>query len=39
MVHILQNKPKNKCLSIHEIIWLIITKMKMKMKKQNIDTT
>ena len=31
--HILKSKQKNKYVCIHEIIWLIIMKMKMKMKK------
>ena len=30
--HILKNKQRNKCVCIHEIIQLIIMKMKMKMK-------
>ena len=32
--HILKNKQKNKCVSIHEVLWLIIMKMKMKMKNR-----
>ena len=33
--HNLKIKPKNKCVCIHEIIRLTITKMKMKMKKRS----
>ena len=33
--HILKNKQKNKCVSIHEIIRLSIMKMKMKMKNRS----
>ena len=33
--HTLKNKQKNKCVCIHEIIGLIITKMKMKMKSRS----
>ena len=32
MVHILKNKQNNKCVRIHEIMRLIVMKMKMKMK-------
>ena len=32
--YILKNKQKNKCFCIHEIIWLIIMKMKVKMKNR-----
>ena len=39
MGHILKNKQRNKYLCIHEIIRLIILRMKMKMKKDYIDTT
>ena len=39
MGHILKNNQKNKCVSIHENILLIIIKRKMKMKKDHIDTT
>ena len=34
-----KNKQKNKYICIHEITRLIIMKMKMKMKKDHIDTT
>ena len=37
MGHILKNKQKNKCVRVHEIIRLIITKIKMKMKKDPLD--
>ena len=33
--YVLKNKPKNKCVCIHEIIRLIIMKMKMKMKNRS----
>ena len=33
--HILENKQKNKCVCIHEIIGLTIMKMKMKMKNRS----
>ena len=33
--HILKNKQENKRVRIHEIIWLIMTKMKMKMKNRS----
>ena len=33
--HILKNKQKNKCVCIHEIIRLIIMRMKMKMKNRS----
>ena len=33
--HILKNKPKNKCVCIHEMMRLIVTKMKMKMKNRS----
>ena len=39
MGHILKNKQMNKYVCIHEIIRLIIMEMKMKMKKDHIDTT
>ena len=39
MGHILKNKQKNKNFCIHEIIQLIIMKMKMKMENDHIDTT
>ena len=40
MEHILKNtRPKNKCVYVHEILRLIIMKMKMKMKKDYRDTT
>ena len=39
MEHILKNKTKNKWVCIHEILRLIIMKMKMKIKKDHIDTT
>ena len=32
--HILKNKQKNKCVCIHEIIWLIMMEMKKKMKNR-----
>ena len=38
MGNILKNKQKNKCACIKKIIRLIIMKMKMKMKKNHIDT-
>ena len=38
MGHILKNKQKNKCVRVHEITRLIIKKIKMKMKKDPIDT-
>ena len=34
-----KNKQKNKCVCIHEIMRLIIMKMKMKKKIDHIDTT
>ena len=34
--HILKNKQKNRRVCFHEIIWLIIIKMKMKMKNKQI---
>ena len=37
--HVLKNKQKKKCACVHEIIRLIIMKAKMKMKKDDIDTT
>ena len=39
MGHILRNKQKKKYVCIHEIIWLIIMKMKMKIKKYHTDRT
>ena len=36
--HILKNKQKYKCVCIHEIIRLITMKMKMKIKKDHINT-
>ena len=39
MGHIFKNKQNNKCICIHEIIRLFIRTMKMKMKKDHIDTT
>ena len=33
--HILKNKQKNKCVCIHEIVRLIIMKMKVKMKSRS----
>ena len=33
--HIPKNKQKNKCVCIHETIWLIIMKMKIKRKKRS----
>ena len=33
--HFLKNKQKSKCLCIHEIIRLIIMKMKMKLKRRS----
>ena len=33
--HISENKQRNKCVSIHEIIRLIIMKMKMEMKNKS----
>ena len=33
--HIIKNKQTNKCVCIQEIIWLIIMKMKIKMKKRS----
>ena len=39
MGHILKNKQKNKFVCIHEIISVIIMKMRMKIKKDQIDTT
>ena len=33
--HILKNKQKNKCVCIHQIIQLIIMKMKVKMKNRS----
>ena len=33
--HILKDKPKNKCVCIHEIMQVIIMKMKMKMKNRS----
>ena len=36
--HILKDEQKNKRVSIHKIIRLIIMKMKMKMKKAHVDT-
>ena len=36
--NILKNKQKNKCLCIYKIIGLITMKMKIKMKKDHIDT-
>ena len=39
MGHILKSLQKNKCVCIHEIIGLIIIKMKMKMKKDQTDRT
>ena len=37
--HILKNKQKNKSVCIHGIIRLIIMNMKIKTKKDHIDTT
>ena len=38
MGHILKSKQKNKCVCIHEIMQLIMIKVKMKMKEDHIDT-
>ena len=39
MGHLPKTKQKNKYVCIHEIMGLIIMKMKMNMKKYHIDTT
>ena len=37
--HILKNKDKNNCVSVHENIRLTIMKIKIKIKKDHIDAT